>query len=94
METFSIITTTATTRGAWIHDRFPVVLQQEDWLRWLAPTITPADLGDLVAKVQTGPVAESMEERPVTRKMNNAKYEAPEAIEALPDVTRTSTETS
>ncbi|WP_038164984.1 SOS response-associated peptidase [Verrucomicrobium sp. BvORR106] len=82
-ETFSILTTTATTRGAWIHDRFPVVLAPEDWVHWMDDSISPQELERLVQKVQTGHAATEMNQWPVTRKMSNARYEAPDAVEPL-----------
>ncbi|WP_082407869.1 SOS response-associated peptidase [Verrucomicrobium spinosum] len=82
-ETFTILTTTATTRGAWIHDRFPVILEPEDWLHWMDDAISPQELARLVEKVQTGRAATEMNQWPVTPKMNTVKYEAPDAVKPL-----------
>ncbi|WP_050028969.1 SOS response-associated peptidase [Verrucomicrobium sp. BvORR034] len=85
-ETFTILTTKATTRGAWIHDRFPVVLAPEDWVHWMDDKISPEELAWLVEKVQTGRAATEMNQWPVTRKMSNARYEEPDAVVPLNDV--------
>lgn len=84
VDTFTILTTTATTRGAWIHDRFPVVLDPTDWLHWIDDAITPDELSRLVDKVQHGRAANEMNQWRVTPKMNTVKYEAPDAVVPLP----------
>lgn len=83
IETFTILTTEATTRGAWIHDRFPVILEPEDWVHWMDDKITPEELNRLVAKVQHGRAATEMQQWRVTPKMNTVKYEGPDAVEPL-----------
>jgi putative SOS response-associated peptidase YedK len=49
IETFTILTTTANTLLATIHERMPVIVQSEDYARWLDPNIQDARrLSDLL----------------------------------------------
>jgi putative SOS response-associated peptidase YedK len=44
VQTYTIVTTTANTALAHLHDRMPVIVAQADYVRWLDPTRDAADL--------------------------------------------------
>jgi putative SOS response-associated peptidase YedK len=69
---FTILTTTANTLLATIHDRMPVILQPEDYARWLDPTIqAPRQLQDLLKPFPEEP----MQAIPVSARVNSAKID-------------------
>ncbi len=75
--TCTIITTTANEQIASLHDRMPVILEPENWKKWLeadpvnrAKMLVPADNGIL-------------EIYPVATQVNNARYQGSNCIERV-----------
>jgi putative SOS response-associated peptidase YedK len=65
-----------------IHDRMPVILEESDYQRWLAPEETAADsLSDLLAPYS----AAGMEAHPVSKAVNNPRVDTPELVERAPE---------
>ncbi len=77
LRTFCIITTAANEVMAPIHDRMPVLLARDDWGRWLDPESKQEDISPLVCPAP----AATIEVRPVSRKVSNAREDGPELIE-------------
>jgi putative SOS response-associated peptidase YedK len=78
IETCSIITTTANSLLADIHDRMPVILRREDYDRWLDPGFRQVeDLSDLL---KPHPV-DGMRRRPVSTWVNSVKNDDPSCAE-------------
>lgn len=76
--TFTILTTTPNPIMAKIHDRMPVIIQPENYAAWLDPKL--ADVDKIQELIQPYP-ERFMEAYPVSRKVNNPKYDAPDLIE-------------
>jgi putative SOS response-associated peptidase YedK len=78
--TFTIVTTTPNETMASIHDRMPVVLDDEAWDVWLDPALT--DPGELMALLEPreGP---RLELRAVSQLVNNVRNDGPELIAPL-----------
>lgn len=76
LETFTILTTTASDRISQIHQRMPVVLDSDGSRVWLDPESADDDLSATVAASQ-GTVFEAV---PVSRRVNNPANEGPELI--------------
>ncbi len=78
--TFTIVTTTPNETMASIHDRMPVVLDDEAWDVWLDPGL--ADPGELMALLQPreGP---RLELRAVSQLVNNVRNDGPELVAPL-----------
>ena len=78
--TFTIVTTTPNETMASIHDRMPVVLDDEAWDVWLDPA--SADPGELMALLEPreGP---RLELRAVSQLVNNVRNDGPELIAPL-----------
>ena len=73
VETCTILTADANQGLSNIHHRMPVILEDEDIDRWLRCDV-----------VELGPFREGvLEFYPVTRQMNNARFEEPSCIEPL-----------
>jgi putative SOS response-associated peptidase YedK len=80
IETFTILTTTANTLLQTIHDRMPVILQPEDYKRWLDPSVQdPRQLSDLLRPFPDEP----MQAIPVSTRVNTAKIDDALCIEPL-----------
>ena len=75
VESFTIIVTRANDRIRPIHDRMPVIVEREDWDRWLHPS--PSD-GTLLE-----PSAAKLEIHPVSRAVNNPRNNDPSLIEPV-----------
>lgn len=80
LESCSIIVTDANEIMLPIHDRMPVILAPDDWSAWLE-----ADAKDAVGlQVLLKPYpAEEMATWPVSTKVNNARYDSAECLEAV-----------
>lgn len=77
VSTLAILTTDAAADLASIHDRMPVVLQPEDFARWLDPDVTdPADIADLMAPAPEG----RMHAYPVSTLVNSTRNNGPELL--------------
>lgn len=80
LQTCTIITTVANELLADLHDRMPVILEPEDYDRWL---VTPeADIKTLGSLFQSYP-ADLMELFPVDAWVNNARHEGPRCEQRL-----------
>jgi putative SOS response-associated peptidase YedK len=78
--TFTIVTTTASSRIAELHDRMPVVVPPDAWSLWLNPEA--ADLGELHALLVPAE-AEPLAIYPVVRLVNDVRMDGPELVEPL-----------
>jgi putative SOS response-associated peptidase YedK len=77
----TIITTTANSRLAELHERMPVLLHEEDYDRWLNPTLDdPALLQGLLVPYP----AEEMTFYPVSPFVNSPRNDGPNCVEAWP----------
>lgn len=77
----AIVTTTANSLMAPIHDRMPVILESGDWARWLDPA---TDLSVIDALMK--PAADDLlEAYPVSSLVNKATNEGPHLLDRLPD---------
>ncbi len=81
IESCAIVTTEPNELLAKVHNRMPVILSEDEWEPWLDTSIP--NPGPLVALLDPYP-AEGMEMVPVTRRMGNPRYDAPDCIEAIP----------
>jgi putative SOS response-associated peptidase YedK len=80
IETFTILTTTANILLATIHDRMPVILQPENYERWLDPNIQDArQLSDLLKPFPDEP----MQATPVSTRVNSATVDDVQCLELL-----------
>lgn len=81
LRTVAIVTTTANDDVSAIHDRMPVVIQPEDWARWLAPeALGPDEAGRLLRPAPSGQLALTE----VTEVVNNPRHDTPEVLEPAP----------
>ncbi len=78
--TFTIVTTSPNETMAGIHDRMPVMLDDEVWDTWLDPAL--ADPGQLIALLQPreGP---QLDVRAVSQLVNNVRNDGPELVAPL-----------
>src|SRR5690606_4104084 len=76
LRTFTILTTGPSSLIRPIHDRMPVVLDREAWVRWIDPDAAPADLTDLLAPYAGG----DMVAVPVSTHVNDPRNEDPACI--------------
>jgi len=74
--TFCILTCEPNALMATIHDRMPVILNPEDYARWLSAEEDPRDL------LQPFP-AELMTMWPIDRKVGSPKYNEPDILDEL-----------
>ena len=78
VESCTIVTTTANSKLAELHERMPVILQEEDYDRWLDPAVTdPKELQSLLVPYP----AEEMAFGPVTPFVNSARNDGPQCVE-------------
>lgn len=81
LTTFTIVTTTADPGMDRIHDRQPLVLEREDWARWLDPGLTdPDQVGELLGFAAPGRFAA----HPVSRAVSSNRSNGPQLIEPVP----------
>jgi putative SOS response-associated peptidase YedK len=80
LETCTIITTTANSLLAPVHDRMPVILTPEQYDRWLDPRIEQSEV--LLSLLKPYP-PELMQAVPVSRRVNAAQFDDPSCIEPL-----------
>lgn len=80
LTTFTIITTTADPGMDRIHDRQPLVLEREDWARWLDPTLTDTgEVGELLSFAQPGRFAA----HPISPAVGATRNNGPGLLEPL-----------
>lgn len=77
--TYTILTTTSNALVAPLHDRMPVILPPSAWRPWLEQGSSRDKLAPLLAPYD----ATQMESWPVTPRMNSARFESPECIQAV-----------
>lgn len=77
----AIVTTEANALLAPIHDRMPVILEQQDWAAWLDPSTDMA----VVEKLMAPAAPEVLEAYPVSTRVNNVSHDGPELLEPLPE---------
>ncbi len=83
LTTFTIITTGAEAGLDRIHDRQPLVLEEDDWDRWLDPAMSdPDEVGALLAVARAG----RFEAYPVSRAVSSTRNNGRRLLDrALPD---------
>jgi putative SOS response-associated peptidase YedK len=79
--TAAIITTRATDEVGWVHDRMPMVVQEDLWPDWLDPV--PGD-ADRLLKVMAPATADALETRPVSTAVNSVRNDGPDLIAPVP----------
>ena len=77
--TFTIVTTTPNAALADLHDRMPVVLADDAWERWLAPSSDPAELIGLLAPDETI----DLRIQAVSRLVNDVREDGPALVVPL-----------
>ncbi len=77
VRTFTIVTTTPNELVGQIHDRMPVVLDDDAWRRWIDPEI--ADVAELHGLLVPAPEGVLMT-HPVSTLVNNVRNNGPELI--------------
>ena len=75
--TCTIITTAANEQIAPLHDRMPVILEPENWKKWLEAD--PVNLSKMLAPADNG----ILEIYPVATQVNNAHYQNSNCIERV-----------
>jgi len=85
--TFTVLTTAAAPRVAWLHDRMPVILPGPAAVRrWLRPSAPP--LEEFVGASHSGP---RLQWRPVSPQINDGRYQGADCAQlAQPEVRRAS----
>jgi len=73
---YVIITTPPTKETAWVHDRMPAIIEDSLIDKWLDPN-TP--LQEALAMLK--PYTDKLEWYPVSNKLNNLKYNAPDCLQ-------------
>lgn len=81
VETYTIITTTATDSVGRIHDRMPMTIAPENWSDWLDPRNGDVDQ---VQSLMAPPTDGSLEMFAVSRLVNSVKNNGPELLEPIP----------
>ena len=77
--TFTIVTTSPNEFMTPIHNRMPVVVPPDDWVRWLSSTTAAADLRPLLEPSD----AWALDAYPVPPLVNNVRNTGPELVERL-----------
>jgi putative SOS response-associated peptidase YedK len=80
LETFTILTTDPNPLMEPIHNRMPVILEPQDYTRWLDPGDTTRPPIDLLRPYP----AEKMQAWPVSDRVGNVRNNEPELLEQLP----------
>lgn len=81
LTTFTIITTSADPGMDRIHDRQPLVLEPDDWARWLDPGLTDLDdVGEMLGFAQPGRFAA----HPISTAVNATRNNGPALLEPAP----------
>lgn len=85
IESCTILTTAANAVVQPVHDRMPVILNTQDYDRWLDPSVQSTE--QLVSLLRPYPESE-MSAYPVSAKVNSARYDGPDCIAPLEETTR------
>lgn len=80
LTTFTVVTGPAEPGLDRIHDRQPLVLERDDWARWLDPAVAAADVLDLLAPRPPG----RFEAYPVSRAVSSNRNNGPGLLEPCP----------
>jgi putative SOS response-associated peptidase YedK len=80
LSTYTIITTAANSLMTPIHDRMPVILKQDDEMRWLSRDVLPAEE---VKRILVPYPAEGMEAYPVSERVNSPAVDDERVIEPV-----------
>lgn len=80
LQTYTIITTTANDLIAPIHNRMPVILRQDDEMRWLSRDVLPADE---VQRILAPYPLEGLEDYPVSERVNRTDADDEGVIEPV-----------
>ena len=78
--TFTIVTTTPNEAIVGLHDRMPVILEEDAWTRWLDPA--PADPGELLGLLVPSDEVD-LDVYAVVRDVNDVRRDGPELITPL-----------
>ena len=78
-ESFTVLTTDAAEAIRFVHDRQPVILSQEDALRWMSPDASDAELKGMLG----ASVPEALDLIPVTSYVNNARHKDARCVEPI-----------
>ena len=81
VRTCAIVTTSANSLMAPIHDRMPVSLERADWAAWLDPATDMAVIEKLMVPAADG----VLEAYPISTRVNDVKNEGPELLDPLPE---------
>jgi putative SOS response-associated peptidase YedK len=79
--TTTIVTTEATDAVGRIHNRMPVVIEPDDWERWLDPDLAEREV---LEPLMRPALAAPLQAYPVSVRVNNVRNNGPELIEPLP----------
>ncbi len=80
LQTYTIITTAANEMVAPLHDRMPVILKQDDEMRWLSSEVIPAEeINRILAQFP----AEEMVAYPVSERVNKTDADDEKLIEPV-----------
>jgi putative SOS response-associated peptidase YedK len=80
LQTYTIITTASNDLMAPIHNRMPVILRQDDEMRWLSRDVLPADE---MHRILAPYPAEGMEAYPVSERVNSTAVDDGRLIEPV-----------
>ncbi len=80
LQTYTIITTTPNELMAQIHNRMPVILKQDDEMRWLSRDVLPADE---ITRILSPYPAEGMEVYPVSERVNKTDADDEHVIDPV-----------
>lgn len=76
--TCAVVTTAAVGPLTEVHDRMPLLLDADQWARWLDPA--NADVADLLATPPADGLVEALELRPVSSAVNSVRNNGPELV--------------
>ena len=79
IESFAIATCEPNEMMVRIHDRMPVILDETQWVEWLAPEPSLDRVQELMAPYP----AELMRMQKVSKRVGNSRNEGPDLIEPL-----------
>ncbi len=79
LETFTILTTTATDVIGEVHDRMPIILDRGVWPVWLDPAMQEPD----ALQAMLVPSMEEWQRAPVSKIVGNVRNDRPECIEPI-----------
>lgn len=82
IRTFTVLTQEPPSWLGRIHDRMPVIVQDDDWQQWLSLHTDEADLEDLLANI-TRRSAQGLEAHPVATLVNRATNEGSHLTQSI-----------